>query len=259
MSPVCPPEFLVFANLLADASGDVIRRHFRQPIPVDDKADSSPVTIADHEAEQAIRVLIESHRPDDGIIGEEFGEIRTDAEFVWVVDPIDGTKSFIVGRPIFGTLIALVQDGVPILGVIDQPIGGDRWTATADGISMLNGAPIRTRSCPNLETAIMATTSPHLFSEHEAARYGAVEQIAKYVVFGGDCYNYAMLAAGQIDLVVESGLKPFDFCALVPVIEQAGGLITDWRGGPVRLGSDGSIVAAGDPALHAAALKILAG
>lgn len=257
MSAACPPEFLALANELADAAGAVIRRYFREPIPFDDKADDSPVTAADRDAERIIRETIERARPDDGIIGEEFGNQRTDAEFVWVIDPIDGTKSFIIGRPIFGTLIALNRGGVPVLGIIDQPVTGDRWVGAAGGGATLRGDAIRTRACRGLGDAVMATTSPHLFGDGEIGCYRAVEAAAKHAIFGGDCYNYGLLAAGHVDLVIEAGLEPYDYCALVPIVEEAGGIITDWRGAPVRAGSDGTILAAGDAGVHAAALALL--
>lgn len=251
--------FLPLAHEMADASGAVIAPYFRSPIAVDDKSDNSPVTAADREAESAIRAIIERHRPDDGIIGEEFGNSRTDAEFVWVIDPIDGTRSFITGRPIFGTLIALVRNGSPILGILDQPISGERWSAGPGQTTMLGDRAVRSRACPGLTGAVMATTSPHLFSESQKIRYDAVEAAAKDVVFGGDCYNYGLIAAGHVDLVVESGLKPFDYCALVPIVEKSGGVITHWNGDPVTVDSGETILAAGDPATHAEALRLLAG
>ncbi len=255
----CPPEFVSLATDLADAASAVVRRYYRQPVPVDDKADESPVTIADREAEQAVRNLLEERRPTDGIIGEEFGSVRPDSEFVWVIDPIDGTKSFIVGRPIFGTLIALVRGGEPILGIIDQPVIADRWIGVAGRDTMLNGELTRSRACPRLADAILATTAPDLFADDRIAGYRSVEAAAKYAVYGGDCFNYGMLAAGRLDIVVEDGLKPFDFCALAPIIEGAGGIVTDWTGARLNLGSDGGVLAAGDPALHAEALSLLGG
>lgn len=257
MNPVCPPEFLALAGDLADASGAVIAPYFRQHIPTDDKADDSPVTAADREAETAIRALIERRRPDDGIVGEEFGNIRTDAEFVWVIDPIDGTKSFIIGRPIFGTLIGLVRNGVPILGLIDQPVAGERWIAGSGHPTTFNAAPVRTRPCAALKDAVMATTSPQLFADSQIGRYRSVEGSVKHAIFGGDCYNYGLLAAGHLDLVIEAGLKPYDYCALAPVVREAGGTITDWQGAPVRIDSDGTILAAGSPEIHAEALRLL--
>lgn len=254
---VCPPELAELAHRLADASGDVVRRYFRQPITVDDKADDSPVTIADREAEAAIRAILADTRPDDGIIGEEHGNQRTDAEFVWVIDPIDGTKSFITGRPIFGTLIALTHGGRPILGVIDQPVAGERWIGAAGCGAQFSGGAVRTRACGRLSDALLGTTSPDLFGDR-LDRFRRVGDAAKHVVYGGDCYTYGQLASGFVDIVIEAGLKPYDYCALVPVIEEAGGVVTDWNGAPVRVTSDGTIIATGDRRVHEEALALLA-
>ncbi len=164
MRPACDPELIAFANRLADAGGEVIRRFFRRPIEVDRKIDESPVTVADREAERAMRTLIEAAFPDHGIVGEEFGETRAGAELVWVLDPIDGTRSFIAGQPLFGTLIALVRDGTPVLGVIDAPIMGERWIGAAGRPSTLNEAPIRVRPCPNLEHAVLYAPAHECFA-----------------------------------------------------------------------------------------------
>jgi inositol-phosphate phosphatase / L-galactose 1-phosphate phosphatase / histidinol-phosphatase len=244
---------------LADSSGAVIRRYFRTSVAVDDKADASPVTIADREAEAAIRSILANVRPDDGVIGEEYGSDRPDAEWVWVIDPIDGTKSFITGRPIFGTIIALLHRGEPVLGVIDQPIIGDRWIGASGRETIFNGSPARVRACPSLDMAILGTTSPDAFTADEHLAFRRVSDAAKIPLYGGDCYSYGLLAAGYLDLVIESGLKLYDWAGLVPVVLGAGGVMTDWSGRPLRMGSDGRVVAAGDPACHAAALAHLAG
>ncbi len=259
VSEACPAEFLALANDLADASGAVIRRYFRQPLAVDDKADESPVTVADREAEEAIRALLAARRPADGVIGEEHGNERTDAEFVWVVDPIDGTKSFITGRPIFGTLIALARAGRPLLGIIDQPVIGERWIGALGHGTRFAGAAARTRACPDLASALLGTTSPDLFPPGRIERFRRVAAAAKHVVYGGDCYTYGQLSSGFVDVVIEAGLKPYDYCALVPVIEEAGGVVTDWNGDPIRVTSDGTVLAAGDPRTHAEVLSLLVG
>ena len=259
MSLASNREFIPLANRLADASGIAIRPYFRKPVKVDTKADASPVTAVDREAERAIRSILSSVRPNDGIIGEEFGNENVDAEFVWVIDPIDGTKSFITGRPIFGTLIAMTQNGSPILGVIDQPISGDRWIGLRDEGVYLNGEPIHVRRCPDLEHATIATTAPDLFGIGEIGRWRQAAEKARHVVYGGDCYNYAQIAVGLVDAVIESGLQPYDFSALPPVIEEAGGIVTDWRGKPLTLKSDGTVVACGDANVHAELLDLLAG
>ena len=203
MSTETPSDLIELANRLADAGGDVIRPYFRQPIAIDTKADASPVTIADREAEQAIRAVLAVARPDDGIIGEEFGSEKTGAEYVWVIDPIDGTRSFITGRPIFGTLIALVHNGAPILGVIDQPIGGERWVGLRGHGATLNGNPIRVRECPTLADATIGTTAPDLFDLTGAKSWQQAAAAARHVVYGGDCYTYAQIATGLVDAVVE--------------------------------------------------------
>jgi histidinol phosphatase-like enzyme (inositol monophosphatase family) len=250
---------LAFANTLADASGAIIRRYFRRGVAIDDKPDQSPVTIADREAERELRRLIEAQFPDDGILGEEFGVTRADAKRIWVLDPIDGTKSFISGVPLFGTLIALTEGGRPIMGVIDQPISRERWIGASGHASTLNGAPIRVRACAALSAATLFATSPDLFHDAEIEGFHRLRSAVKLARYGADCYAYGLLAAGFIDLVVEASLKPWDYCAMVPVIEGAGGLVTDWEGAPLGLRSGSRIVAAGDPALLAPARRLLMG
>lgn len=248
-----------FANELADAAGPIVRRYFRQGVAVDDKPDTSPVTIADREAESALRALIETRFPDHGILGEEHGSVRTDAERVWVLDPIDGTKSFISGVPLFGTLIALVERGAPVLGVIDQPISRERWIGARGHKSTLNGRPISTRACASLGAATLFATSPDMFKGADAEGFQRLKSAVKLARFGGDCYAYGLLAAGFVDLVVEAGLKPYDYAALVPVITGAGGGMTDWEGKPLTLASEGRVLACGDPGLATAARGFLAG
>jgi len=218
----------------------------------------SPVTIADREAETALRGRIERRFPAHGILGEEHGSLRKDAERVWVLDPIDGTKSFISGVPLFGTLIALVERGVPVLGVIDQPISRERWVGARGRPSTLNGAPISTRACSTLAAATLFATTPDMFRGADADAFQRLKSAVKLARFGGDCYAYGLLAAGFIDLVVEASLKPYDFAALVPVIVGAGGSVTDWRGDPLGLASDGRVLACGDPRLADAARGLLA-
>jgi inositol-phosphate phosphatase/L-galactose 1-phosphate phosphatase/histidinol-phosphatase len=207
------------AGALADAAGDAIRPFYRAPFTIETKPDQSPVTQADRASESAIRAILARLRPDDGVIGEEYGADRPDAPRVWVIDPIDGTRAFMAGRPLFGTLIALIEEGRPILGVIDQPIARDRWLGAAGRPTTLNGVP---------------------------------------ALWGGDCHNYGLLASGHLDLVVEAGLKLHDYAALVPVVEGAGGRMTDWQGAPLNAASDGRVIAAGDPALLEATVEALA-
>jgi inositol-phosphate phosphatase/L-galactose 1-phosphate phosphatase/histidinol-phosphatase len=253
-----PDELVALAHSLADAARPIAARYFRTPVTVDDKSDRSPVTIADREAETAMRVLLNKHVPSHGIFGEEHGAERTDAEYVWVLDPIDGTKAFITGLPIFGTLIALLHRGVPVLGIIDQPISKERWLGADGRPSTLNDQPIRVRTCDALAKAYMYSTAPQMFGGALAERHQALAQQVKLFRWGGDCYAYGLLAAGHVDLVVERELKLYDFAALVPVIKGAGGLMTDWQGRELDMNSDGSVLAAGDPAIHRAARAVLA-
>ena len=241
---------LVFANRLADAAGAAIRPLFRGSWEQEEKADRSFVTEADRAAEAAMRALIEAELPADGIVGEEYGTRNEGAGRQWVLDPIDGTTSFIAGRPIFGTLIALVQDGFPVLGIIDQPIGRERWAGFAGSETTFNGQPVRSAPCRALGDAVLATTTPHQFSDHEADHFmGLAKAVAeRKIIYGGDCYNYGLVASGHVDLVCEAGLKLHDFAALAPIVEGAGGLMCDWAGEPLHAGSDGNVLAIGDPA-----------
>ena len=251
-------HFLALAITLADAAGEAIRPYFRRPIAVDDKPDLSPVTAADRAAEMAMRELIAARFPTHGIIGEEFGGEREGADFVWVLDPIDGTKSFISGVPLFGTLIALAHQGRPFLGIIDQPISRERWIGASGRPTTFNGAPIRCRPCASLASATVYATSPNMFKGGDAASFGRVAAAAKLVNYGADCYAYGLVAHGFIDLVVEASLKPYDFSAMLPIVEGAGGVASDWRGMPLSLASDGRVLVAGDRCAHQQALQLLA-
>lgn len=252
------PRLVELANELAEAVRPIAARYFRTGVAVDNKSDESPVTIADREAETVMRELLIRHMPEHGVFGEEHGAVRTDAEYVWVLDPIDGTKAFITGLPIFGTLIALFHRGKPVLGVIDQPILKERWVGIAGQRSTLNGKPIHVRACTALGNAYMYSTAPSMFPANYAAPHEALTKKVKLFRWGGDCYAYGLLAAGHVDLVVEASLKLYDYAALIPVITGAGGLITDWKGRALDMTSDGSVLAAGDPEIHRAALSVLA-
>jgi inositol-phosphate phosphatase / L-galactose 1-phosphate phosphatase / histidinol-phosphatase len=240
---------IALAGRLADAAGAAIRPFYRADFAHEAKSDSSPVTEADRAAEAAIRAILEAKCPDDAIIGEEFGTKEGSSGRTWVLDPIDGTISFMAGRPIFGTLIALLQDGFPVLGVIDQCISGERWVGVAGLPTTLNGQPVRTRMCRELGDAVLASSGPQYFDDHSAEHFMALAaKTNKRTVWGGDCYNYALLASGHIDLVVETGLKLHDFAALVPIVEGAGGMMCDWNGDPLHAASEGDVIALGDPA-----------
>ncbi len=257
MAGSVPAELVALAQQLADAARPIAVRYFRTGVTVDDKTDASPVTIADREAETAMRALLTEHVPDHGVFGEEHGAVRTDADYVWVLDPIDGTKAFITGLPIFGTLVALLHRGKPVLGIIDQPILQERWLGVDGKRSTFNGRPIQVRSCESLDRAYMYSTSPSMFPSTVEKRHESLTQKVKLFRWGGDCYAYGLLASGHVDLVVENSLKLYDFAALAPVIKGAGGLITDWHGRELEMSSDGSVLAAGDAAIHRAAMAIL--
>lgn len=248
---------IALAGALADAAGEVIRPFFRARFTIETKPDKSPVTQADRASESAIRAILAEQRPDDGVIGEEYGADRPDAPRVWVIDPIDGTRAFLAGRPLFGTLIALIEEGRPVLGVLDQPIARDRWLGAAGRPTTLNGAPARTRDCAALAQAHLATTGPNYFGLADWAAFDRLRAQTRDTLWGGDCHNYGLLASGHLDLVVESGLKLHDFAALVPVVEGAGGRMTDWQGRPLDAASNGQVIAAGDPALVEATVEAL--
>jgi len=255
--PVHPSD-IALAHALADAAGGVIRRYFRADFGLETKDDQSPVTRADREAEAAMRRLLTAEVPRDGIVGEEEGVSEGTSGRQWVLDPIDGTRAFIAGRPIFGTLIALVEGGFPILGIIDQPILKERWVGVTGRATELNGVPAATRRCRELGAALLATTSPALFADDELHAFEHLDAAVRSTVLGGDCYNYACLASGHLDVVVESGLKLHDFAALVPVVEGAGGVMCDWAGDPLHAGSEGDVIACGDAARLEDILEVLA-
>lgn len=254
-------EFTAFANSLADTSGPILRKYFRSGCAREDKADLSPVTLADREAEAALRELIHSTYPQHGFLGEESGSISAEAEYCWVIDPIDGTKNFITGKPIFGTLIALIHHRVPVLGIIDCPLTQERWLGSRSTFTVMNNQPVSVdRNHKPLNECILSTTSPLLFKAEQKGRFERLLSAVKYATFGSDCYAYGLLASGHLDLVVESGLKTHDVMALVPIIEGAGGILTDWQGKPIRFGQEETdVLAAANTALHTQALSVLHG
>ena len=247
-------DLLQLASLMADEAGKIARRYFRTTLDIDTKADQSPVTQADREIELRLRELVAEHRPDDGIIGEEFGATASRSGLTWVFDPIDGTKSFTIGRPTFGTLIGVCEGENPILGVIDQPISNERWLGAKGRPTTFNGSPVHTRTCKTLKHAITGTGSA---SQIGAARCEALDQASRFMVYQGDCYFYGLMANGALDILVEDHLGIYDFIALAPVIEGAGGKITDWQCKPLTLTSGTSLAASGDPALHDALLDVI--
>jgi histidinol phosphatase-like enzyme (inositol monophosphatase family) len=250
------------AEAAAEAAGAVIRPLFRSALLVDAKGDASPVTAADRGAEQAMRALLREHFPEHGIWGEEFGAERREAEYLWVLDPIDGTRAFVTGRPLFGTLIGLLHRGRPVLGLIDQPVTGERWIGLSGRPTLfrspLGGTP-RCRPCPRLAEAELSCTSPDMFAPGDRPGFERLRAAARRLTWGGDCYAYGLLALGLVDVVAESTMKPWDWAALVPVVEGAGGRVTDWDGAPLSLESEGRVLAVGDPGLLPEAVSLLNG
>ncbi len=262
-----PTDALLAAGVAAGvaaaaAAGAAIRPHFRAPLAVEQKADLSPVTLADRGAEQAMRAVLAERFPDHGLLGEECGHERPGARFCWVLDPIDGTRAFITGRPLFGTLIALLDAGRPILGLIDQPITGERWLGLAGHPTRFSG-PLGGRAgcrpCAALGAAELSCTLPEMFDAAEATRFARLRSACRRTTWGGDCYSYGLLALGQIDVIAEASLKLWDWAALVPVVEGAGGRLTDWQGRALTPDATGEVLAVGDPALLEPALAMLAG
>jgi inositol-phosphate phosphatase/L-galactose 1-phosphate phosphatase/histidinol-phosphatase len=265
-----PAEYVSLANELVDAAGAITTRYFRTKLEIDDKNDASPVTIADRDAESAMRALVKRNFPDHAIFGEEMGvELGAGGaqDWCWVFDPIDGTKSFITGKPLWGTLVSLLHHGKPVLGILDQPVLKERWVGIDGERTTLNGAPIATRPCENLKDAYMYATTPLMFEGANEAPYQRVAASVKVPMYGCDCYAYGLLAAGFCDLVVEADLKPYDYMALVPIVIGAGGAFTDWDGHDlVWQGSvdaiknneyQGEVCAAGDAETHKQALVVL--
>lgn len=245
--------YMDFAHMLADEAGDIACRYFKTDLRVETKADASPVSIADKEIEQAIRQRISAQFPDHGVLGEEFANDGVGRDYVWVIDPIDGTRAFLAGNPTFTTLIALCYHGVPVLGIIDQPVVMERYSGLEGKQSLLNGQPINARACSDIKNARLATTGMEYFTPEQRPRFEAVATLCGGLSLGGDAYNYAKLAAGEIDLVIEAGLKPYDAMALRPVIEGAGGIVTDWNGDALKLDSRMNVLAAGSRPIHDAA------
>ena len=262
---VLDPHTIEFANRLADRAGEVIRPLFDRPLEVEDKAKVGafdPVTAADRGAETALRALIGAEFPADAILGEEFGETPGSSGRRWVLDPLDGTRAFITGQLLWGTLIALEAEGERVLGLIDQPVLRERFMAVpglALRLTPSGQRPLRVRSCSRLADAIVTTTHPFsYFDADEASRFERVARAARMSRYGGDCYGYALLAGGYTDLVIEAALRPWDVAALIPVVEQSGGVITDWQGRALSLtGAYFAVVAAGDRRVHEEALRLL--
>jgi myo-inositol-1(or 4)-monophosphatase len=254
-------DFARFVQELALRSGEAILPFFRTAMTARNKAgpDSfDPVTEGDRAGEVVMRRMIAEMFPAHGIVGEEFGSERADAEFCWVLDPIDGTRAFLSGLPVWGSLIGLMRHGTPVYGMMHQPFTRERFFgdgATAHYLGPDGERSLRSRACASLSDATVMTTSPRLFSGEERAAYDRVESVARLARYGCDCYAYCMVAAGHVDVVIEAGLQPYDIVALIPIIEGAGGVVTGWDGGPAERG--GRVVASGDRRVHEAVLALL--
>jgi myo-inositol-1(or 4)-monophosphatase len=260
MAEIAIVELEDFALELAHTAGGIAHAHFRQPITVDNKSASAfdPVTNADRAIERVLRTAIDARYPDHGIVAEEEGERQGTGDYTWFIDPIDGTRAFITGSPLWGTLIGLSRRAQPLFGLLVQPVLEEVFFGGPSGSWLIKAERrdrLRTRGCKNLGAAMLASTHPDMFHAERAAAFRALAGQCRLTRFGGDCYNYAMLAAGHLDLVVESQLKPYDIVPLIPILEGAGCIVTDWRGQPALNGGD--VVAAGSRELHAAALAAL--
>ena len=252
--------FVAAACAAADVAGAVIRPFFRAGVGAELKSDASPVTIADRTAERALRAVLAERFPDHGILGEEFGLENPAATLRWVLDPIDGTRAFITGRPTFGTLIALMDGQTPILGIIDQPITGERWLGVAGRETIYTGGfggQVGGRPCALLADAELSCTSPDMFEAEDQAPWARLRAATKRTSWGGDCYAHGLVALGQIDIAAEATMKVWDWAALVPVVEGAGGKVTDWNGAPLRADGDGRVISVGNAGLLAQAVAAL--
>jgi inositol-phosphate phosphatase/L-galactose 1-phosphate phosphatase/histidinol-phosphatase len=257
-------EILDFANYLADVSAIVAKKYFRMENGEVAKEDDSPVTKADNEIEKLMRNEIEKKFPEHGIIGEEYGIQNSDADFVWILDPIDGTSSFIIGRPTFGTLIGLSYKKKMILGIMNQPIIEERWLGIEGQGAWFNGKKIRSRNCKDLSDAVMCGSSSFYFQNGDEDILKKLSSLTKYqkiggIIYGGDCYSYASLASGFVDIVIDPGMKVYDYAALLPIIEMAGGVLTDWHGKDLKLKSNVKVIACATKELHQKALEIING
>lgn len=259
MSEHALQEMFEFAHRLADTSRAIILESLKNPMTFVTKSDLSPVTQIDQNVESAVRKLINERYPDHGILGEEYTSEKLDSDYVWVIDPIDGTKAFITGMPVYGTLISLAHKSFPVLGIIDHPFTDERWAGMDGRQSTYNGKPIQSRQCAGLAEAIVSIGNPESLSESERAAFLNLRKATKWGIYGGNCYAYGRLAMGSIDISVDSGLDPFDYCALDAVIRNAGGAISDWEGKRLTIHSGHRCVASGDAELHKDVIKILSG
>ena len=250
-------EWLAFAHELADAARAILGPAARQRPDIEIKADRSFVTALDARIEAHLRERIDARYPSHGILGEEQAPRQMDSDLVWVLDPIDGTAPFVAGIPVFGTLIALAREGVPVIGVMDLPVTAQRWVGVEGRATRLDGTAIRTRACPALAGAILTTSNPDFYQPHERAPLAALRERTAWRIYGGCCMSYGLLAQGRTDLAIDTGLKTWDYAPFKPIIEGAGGIITDWQGRPIDLRTGAQILAAGDVQRHAEALALV--
>lgn len=242
-----------------DASGAFIREYTRKPFHVEVKGDGSPSTSVDQAVEDQIREIISAEYPDHGILGEERKATAPDNEFVWAIDPIDGTLPFLAGIPVFGTLLALVHNGIPVLGIIDMPMTAERWIGAEGRQTTRNGRPVHTRDCADLSMALMSTSNPDYYDHTNGPALERLKQATRFAVYGGSCMFYAQIASGRVDICIDVGFKAWDYMALIPVVQGAGGVFTDWEGSAAGLHSGSQYIAAGDPRIHEQAIKVLSG
>ena len=254
-------DIVEFAHVLADTASGIIRPAAGSRQSAHRKPDASPVTDIDRAVETRLRELIAARYPGHGVIGEEFGVDRRDAEHVWVLDPIDGTKAFMAGMPMYGTLVGLVRGGHPVLGIIEQPVTRERWAGIDGDGTRYNGERVHTSECPRLSDALVCTTSSEYYEGEDAAAFQRIVAGSRWTVYGGNCYAFARVASGSVDVALEAGVAVYDYVPLVPVIENAGGVMTGWRGEPLTIDrvSGGRILASGDRRSHEAAMAVLAG
>ena len=254
-------DFVEFAHLLADAAGGIVGPAVRSRRVAHRKADASPVTEVDRAVETRLREMIAARFPDHGVLGEEFGGERLDAEHVWVLDPVDGTKAFMAGLPVYGTLIGLARRGRPVLGIVDQPVMRERWTGIDGDGTRRNGERVHTNACERLSDALVCTTSHEYYEGEDADALGRIVSGSRWMVYGGNCLAFARVACGFVDVALEANIGVHDYCALVPVVENAGGTMTGWRGEPLTIepAKGGRILASANPVLHQAAMDCLAG
>jgi histidinol phosphatase-like enzyme (inositol monophosphatase family) len=250
-------EHVDFAVRLAEAARAVMKEKLASPPAIEIKPDSSYVTDTDKAIERTLRTLINKTWPGHGILGEEYGPENADADHVWALDPIDGTAAWVAGLPVFGTLIALLYKGTPVVGIIDHLVTDDRWIGAAGRPSTRNGSPIRTRACPDMRRAMLSASNPDFFSPEEKPPFERLRAVTQWRIYGGSCFSYGLLASGRTDIAIDTGLSIHDYAPYGPILAGAGGIITDWQGAPVTIATGRQILAAGDPLRHAEALALI--